>query len=867
MGIANSKSKNSITIILNALIFFFTALLLTAIIPIVSALAGSTVFVMDDVKFEGFEGTASGKIVGFDESEATSNVTYLNKGDTAIYKIRFKNQSAIAQTVMSISNDNEDPDLTFSYENVNNREIPAGGYFDFVIKATSNIDQANVLSKISNTKLSVNYLDQTGFVPGVPDTGNFEAPASMESSGAKVSVLLVVLSVSGLIVCVLIKNKKSKILIALVLVMSAFATAFAFPKAANTISVAKNEFLIRNVAIYTDDIAKILNIEVSDKDEWKPEKTVTITSNLSFDGSKYQYQLDGGEWVDYAGPFTINKNNTKIEARVTDRTNGEILAADTTAVKIDPVKPSVNIELDGTYYSGQALDLSTVTSYTAGESGATVRWYIDDLEITNLSDTYLIDRMEEQYEVKVKAVVTSGAGLSDEDYSSTIIIKYARWTGFFIGPLTRNNIGNIKFVSWAEMPENESEWTDISVNQDGAVMEYYVLDSETNLYDVYIASPYGYSRYKDDSMGSDLAMDMSLNIEHITSASAGGANTCQDGHYGMFAYMPKLISIDFSYLDMFNITDMSCMFTNIDFKTTYWDAHSDLTSITWGEKFNTSNVTNMNFAFAGLQNLQSLDLSNFDVSSAERLDGIFARNESLESLSLADWDTSKVRDFRYAFYETPKLKNYDVSKWDTSNAEVMTGMFYAAGVESLDLSGWNVSNVKSFYQLFENAASLKSVDMTGWNTSNVLDMSYMFNRAGVTNLNLSSFDTSNVQRMGDMFSNTPNLTSLDVSNFDTSNVWDMNGMFHTTKMVELNLDNFDTKKVRDFGYFAYNSALETIHFRHLTFSSPNDFYCMFWRATKLKNIYVETIPTIPAGSRTTAMWTNAGTNHFTLKEY
>ncbi len=867
MGLVKHKNSNSISIILNTVMFFFIALFIVAIMPILSASANTSVFVIEDMEFDRFEGAASGRIIGFDESEATSNVSYLNKGDAAVYKIRFKNQSATPQTIMSISNDNEDPDLSFSYEDINNQIVPAGGHFDFLIRATSNIDRANVLSKISNTRLSINYLDQTGFIPGVPDTGILEAPVTWTSNDSQMNILLGVISILGLIVCILIKTKKDKKIIVLMLVVSTCAAAIVFPKAANTISVARNEFLLRNVAIYTDDVSKILNIEVSDKDEWKPEKTVTITSNLSFDGSKYQYQLNGGEWVDYTGPFTVNKNNTEIKARVIDRTNGEILAADTTAIKIDPVKPSVNIELDGTYYSGQALDLSTVTSYTAGESGATVRWYIDDLEITNLSDTYLIDRMEEQYEVKVKAVVTSGAGPSDEDNSSTIIIKYARWTGFFIGPLTRDNIGNIKFVSWAEMPGNESEWTDISVNQDGAVMEYYVLDSETNLYDVYIASPYGYSRYKDDSMGSDLAMDLSPNIEHTTSASAGGANTCQDGHYGMFAYMPKLKTIDFSYLDMFNITDMSCMFTNIDFKTTYWDAHSDLTSITWGEKFNTSNVTNMNFAFAGLQNLQSRDLSNFDVSSAERLNGIFARNESLESLSLADWDTSKVRDFRYVFYETPKLKNYDVSKWDTSSAETMMGMFYAAGVESLDLSKWDVSNVKSFYQLFENAASLKSVDMTGWNTSNVLDMSYMFNRAGVTSLNLSSFNTSNVQRMGDMFSSTANLTSLDVSNFDTSNVWDMNGMFHTTKMAELNLDNFNTEKVRDFGYFAYNSALETIHFRHLTFSSPNDFYCMFWKATKLKNIYVETIPTIPSGSRTTAMWTNAGTNHFTLKEY
>ena len=552
--------------------------------------------------------------------------------------------------------------------------------------------------------------------------------------------------------------------------------------------------------------------------------------------------------------------------RIDHAEGNEVISEEKTVIKIDPVVPTVSITLGGSYYSGEALDLSTVTTYTAGESGATVRWFAGDVELTNLSDTYLIDRIEEQYEVAVRAVVTSGAGLSAEDESETIIIKYARWDNYLIGDLTRDNIGSVQFVAWSDMPGDESDWTDISVNRDGAVKEAYILDPATNLYDVYIASPYGYSRYKDDSMGSNFLPLAGANIDHITSASQGGVNSCQD-HYGMFAYMPNLKTIDFAYLDMFNINDMSCMFSNIDFNTTYWNSTSALTTITWGEKFNTVNVTNMAFAFAGLANLQSLDLSSFDTSSVVSMKGLFAKNESLQSLELADWDTSKVRDFSYVFYSTPNLKNYDITNWNTSSAVTLNGTFYAAGVETLDLSKWDVSHVESFYQLFENANQLTSIDMSNWDTSNVIDMSWMFNRAAVTSLDLSSFDTSNVQRMGDMFSNTTNLTSIDVSNFDTSNVWDMNGMFSQTKMKELNLDNFNTNKVRDFGYFAWKSEAETINFRHLVFSSPNDFYCMFWNATKLKNIYVETIPTVPAGSRTTAMWASAGTNHFTAKTY
>ena len=47
----------------------------------------------------------------------------------------------------------------------------------------------------------------------------------------------------------------------------------------------------------------------------------------------------------------------------------------------------------------------------------------------------------------------------------------------------------------------------------------------------------------------------------------------------------------------------------------------------------------------------------------------------------------------------------------------------------------------------------------------------------LTELDLSSFDTSRVSDMNNMFSYCENLTELDLSSFDTSRVSDMNIMF------------------------------------------------------------------------------------------
>ena len=57
-------------------------------------------------------------------------------------------------------------------------------------------------------------------------------------------------------------------------------------------------------------------------------------------------------------------------------------------------------------------------------------------------------------------------------------------------------------------------------------------------------------------------------------------------------------------------------------------------------------------------------------------------------------------------------------------------------------------------------------------------MSYMFYKcSSLTSLNLSNFNTNNVNNMSRMFSNCSSLTSLNLSNFYTNNVTFVINMF------------------------------------------------------------------------------------------
>ena len=57
----------------------------------------------------------------------------------------------------------------------------------------------------------------------------------------------------------------------------------------------------------------------------------------------------------------------------------------------------------------------------------------------------------------------------------------------------------------------------------------------------------------------------------------------------------------------------------------------------------------------------------------------------------------------------------------------MSGAFCNChSLDSLDLSGWDTSNVETMEDMFYGCRSLESLDLSGWNTSNVKYMGYMF---------------------------------------------------------------------------------------------------------------------------------------------
>lgn len=108
-----------------------------------------------------------------------------------------------------------------------------------------------------------------------------------------------------------------------------------------------------------------------------------------------------------------------------------------------------------------------------------------------------------------------------------------------------------------------------------------------------------------------------------------------------------------------------------------------------------------------------------------------------------------------------------------------------SSLTSVDFNGnVDTSEVKNMSCMFMESPKIIELDLRDFNTQNVEDMHDMFSGMWGSNLerlNLSSFDTSRVRNMTQMFYNTgytsKKITVLDVSSFDTRSVETMDRMF------------------------------------------------------------------------------------------
>lgn len=195
----------------------------------------------------------------------------------------------------------------------------------------------------------------------------------------------------------------------------------------------------------------------------------------------------------------------------------------------------------------------------------------------------------------------------------------------------------VKTVTFLEskdsLPDGAVFARDISGNNLGDVILYYIYSQSNGMYDMYIVGE-------------------------------GGVDANASSGY-LFANFSNCSSINFN--DCFytsNATDMSSMFYNCE----------SLTSLDLSN-FDTSNVTDMSGMFNWCESLNSLDVSNIDTLKVTDMRDMFRECKSLTSLDLSSFDTSSVTDVGYMFFNCKSLTNLEIGNLDMSNVTTNVLMF------------------------------------------------------------------------------------------------------------------------------------------------------------------------------------------------
>ena len=379
-----------------------------------------------------------------------------------------------------------------------------------------------------------------------------------------------------------------------------------------------------------------------------------------------------------------------------------------------------------------------------------------------------------------------------------------------------------------------------------------------------------------------------LNLQNLDMTSATSLGS-------MFAVCSSLEELDLSGFNTPNLQDLGWMFYLCE----------SLETITFGDRFNTSNVTGFNGIFEGCSSLTSIDISMFDtsnstsywrlfegchslteiignlpvtrgttvgemymgcsslpaidvsdwdVSETESLDNVFSGCSSIETLDVSNWKVGNVKDFTNLFSDCTSLSTLDVSNWNTSSAEGMYRMFAnCSSLTTLDVSGFITDGVTTFGRMFEGCSGLSSIDVSNFVTESVYEKDFMGSGFGgmfsgcssLTSLDLSSFSTGSASSLMSMFSGCSSLETIDLSSFDTSRIIGMSYLFNgCSALSTIEFGTFDTHYCEDFNsMFTDCSSIEILDLSFFNTSSAKNMGNMFYGCHNLRSLNISSFDT------------------------
>lgn len=243
-----------------------------------------------------------------------------------------------------------------------------------------------------------------------------------------------------------------------------------------------------------------------------------------------------------------------------------------------------------------------------------------------------------------------------------------------------------------------------------------------------------------------------------------------------------------------------------------------------------------------------------DVYASVDARAIFSSINGVTSNSVSLIDTrginfSKTKNMSSMFFSYSVYKKIILDNMDTNAAEDMSGMFQYVGTdntpaEGIDISSFNTSKVKNMKDMFSGSMAA-TIKISGIDTSNVENMESMFSSLkNVKELDLSNIDVRKVTNVYNIFSNNTALTSLDLSNWHPDSLTSFNVLSHLPRLKSLNLSGFSTKNFTSMRFmFADDSMLESLDLSSFDTSNVTMMKGMFSGLGSIKSLTLSNFDT------------------------
>lgn len=386
--------------------------------------------------------------------------------------------------------------------------------------------------------------------------------------------------------------------------------------------------------------------------------------------------------------------------------------------------------------------------------------------------------------------------------------------------------------------EDENIWLDFVVNNDGSQTVYYWLPNNTyalSLSDLYEGNSGIIYNYKNvelsgltlDSIEARTGYSVTLDFTNAVLGQNCTALTLQD----VDGEIIGLSELDVSNIESFSMDNLDISYVNIS----NWD----------------------------LSNASSINITEVDVDS---------RNINMSGLTI-----SSTTDYRHLFGFGTNVA-YNLDNWTFTNMDSLSGMFDSVsdwtGISLNGLNTWDVSDIIHFDHMF-SSVELDSLDVSGWDLTNSFDegiqsgyyIDRMFGDAHIDDLYLTNWivpfgsaDGSNnpfnnfqgtIHVDGLTFSNPQGSTSYGISylfnsgyylldgldTWNVGNVVNMEGLFSEFHGVQFDsiieqLEDWDVSSVTNFDNAFYNienltdfSSLDS--WRNIIDPTASFNYCMY----------------------------------------